>query len=281
MKVVNIDIPEDHGYLIPIGDLHRGDRHFGTEGYTKLKGYLAWVMERPNAYIFLMGDILNVASRSSATNPFESDSGDHEYAQAVELFKPVASRIIGAITGNHELRMSQQFGFNPLQPFCNELGVPFLGYSACIRVRVGKETCSKSNSKYNQLYWGYAHHGTGGGATLGGALNRKLKLSEVVQGVDFVMAGHDHQLITGVREYYLPLAKRVTRLRTYYIDTGHYLDWDDSYVEEKHLPIGKMGSPRIRFDGRRGRGQQNWHKRKNKPSTLETARNCHDIHVSI
>ena len=184
MKVVNVDIPEDHGYLIPIGDLHRGDRHFGTEGYTKLKGYLTWVMERPNAYIFLMGDILNVASRSSATNPFESDSGDHEYAQAVELFKPAATRIIGAITGNHELRMSNQFGFNPLQPFCNELGIPFLGYSACIRVRVGKE---RRGHRYQQMYWGYAHHGTGGGATLGGALNRKLKLSEVVQGVDFVI----------------------------------------------------------------------------------------------
>ena len=280
MKVINIDISEDHGYLIPIGDLHRGDRHFGPEGHTKLKGYLTWVMERPNAYIFLMGDILNVASRTSATNPFESVSGDREYAQAVELFKPAATRIVGAITGNHELRMSNHFGFNPLRPFCTELGVPFLGYSACIRVRVGeKRSPSCSAHAHRQVYWGYAHHGTGGGATLGGALNRKLKLSEVVQGVDFVMAGHDHQLITGVREYYCPNRRYIERLRTYYIDTGHYLDWDDSYVEEKHLPIGKMGSPRIRFDGRAD-GQGRVSKIGNKAGErFHTSH--HDIHVSI
>lgn len=248
MQTVFIDIPQDHGYLLPIGDLHRGDRHLTQRGLNKLKGYLDWVMERNNAYVFLMGDILNVASRSSKTSPFESMSGDDEYAKAVELFKPYASRIVGALTGNHCDRMVKEFGFNPLQPFCNELGIPFCGYSAALRLRVGKRRDRKN--EYHQLYWGFAHHGTGGGGSLGSALNRKTKLQEIVHGMDFYMAGHDHQLICGTRNVLLPRRDKIEHQRVHYIDTGSFLDWDGSYAEAAGMPISKQGAPRLRFDGR-------------------------------
>ena len=257
MQTVHVDIAADKGYLIPIGDLHRGDRHLSARGLTKLKGYLDWALAQPHAYVFLMGDILNVASRTSKTNPFESMSGNDEYAKAVELFKPYASRIVGCITGNHEERMYKDYGFNPLQPFCNELGIPYCGYSAAIRVRVGKRR-DRSN-EYHQMYWGFAHHGTGGG-TLGAALNRKMKLQEIAHGMDWYMAGHDHQLITGTRNILLPKRDQIEHQRVHYIDTGSFLDWDGSYAEAAGMPIAKQGAPRLRFDGRRDH---------------------HDLHVSI
>ena len=248
MQVVNLDIPQDHGYLIPLGDLHRGDRHLTERGLGKLKGYLNWVMERPNAYIFLMGDVLNTASRSSKTNPFESMSGDDEYAKAVELFKPAASRIVGCISGNHESRMHKEFGFNPLQPFCRELGITFCGWSACLKIRVGRR--KGHPNQYEQLYWGFAHHGNGGGGTLGAAINRKMKLQEIVHGMDFYMAGHDHQLVAGSRNILLPKRDKIEHQRVHYIDTGSFLDWDGSYAEEAGMPISKLGAPRLRIDGR-------------------------------
>lgn len=248
MTTITVNIPEDHGYLIPLGDLHRGDRHLSTRGLGKIKGYMDWVMERPNAFIFLMGDILNVASRSSKTNPFESTSGDDEYAKSVALFRPYASRIIGAITGNHEQRMYREFGFNPLQPFCNELGITYCNFSACLRIRVGQR--KESPNQYQQNYWGFAHHGTGGGGTLGNALNKKVKLQEIVHGMDFYMAGHDHQLVVGTRNILLPKRDKLVHQRVHYVDTGSFLDWDGSYAEEAAMPIGKQGAPRLRFDGR-------------------------------
>ncbi len=260
MIVTTVDIKEDHGYLIPIGDLHRGDRHLTSRGLTKLQGYLDWVMARPNAYVFLMGDILNVASRSSKTNPFESESGDDEYAKSVKLFKPYASRIIGCITGNHESRMYKEFGFNPLQPFCNELGIPFGGFSSAIRLRVGRQKERGGSQRFYQTYWGFAHHGNGGGGTLGAALNKKVKLQEIVHGMDFYMAGHDHQLVTGTRNILLPKDDNIVHQRVHYIDTGSFLDWDGSYAEEAAMAISKQGSARLRFDGRR---------------------HHHDLHVSI
>ncbi len=257
MQTVHLDIPQDHGYLIPIGDLHRGDKHLSAKGLTKLKGYLDWVMSKPNAYVFLMGDILNVASRGSKTNPFESMSGNDEYEKAVELFKPYASRIIGCITGNHEERMYKDYGFNPLQPFCKELNIPYCGYSAAIRVRVGRR--KRAATQHQQVYWGFAHHGTGGG-TLGAALNRKMKLQEIVHGMDWYMAGHDHQLIVGTRNVLMPKRDKIEHQRVHYIDTGSFLDWDGSYAEAAGMPISKQGAPRLRFDGRE---------------------HHHDLHVSI
>jgi hypothetical protein len=258
MKIVSIDIPEDHGYLVPIGDLHRGDRHLSSRGLNKLKGYLDWVVARPNAFIFLMGDILNVASRTSKTNPFESDSD--EYQKARDLFMPYKSRIVGCITGNHEQRMYREFGFNPLQPFCHELGVEYCGYSSVLKIRVGKRKRAKEGDQYEQVYWGFAHHGNGGGGTMGAALNKKVKLQEIVHGMDFYMAGHDHQLICGTRNVLLPKRDTIEHQRVHYIDTGSFLDWNESYAEEAAMAIIKQGAPRLRFDGR---GKH------------------HDLHVSI
>lgn len=248
MQIVTFDCPDETAYLIPIGDLHRGDRHLSERGLNKLKGYLEWVKARSNARIFLMGDILNVASRSSKTNPFESDAD--EYQKAVDLFRPYAGQIIGCITGNHEQRMYREFGFNPLQPFCNELKIPYCGYSACIKLRVGKRKRAKEGDQYEQVYWGFAHHGNGGGGTMGAALNKKIKLQEIVHGMDFYMAGHDHQLIVGTRNILIPRRDKIEHQRVHYIDTGSFLDWNESYAEEAAMHISKQGAPRLRFDGR-------------------------------
>lgn len=205
-----------------------------------------------------MGDILNTASRVSKTNPHESMSGDDEYQKAIELFAPYKDHIAGAITGNHEDRMADMFGFNPLRPFCKELGIPYCGYSACLHIRVGQR--KEAPNQYEQVYWGYAHHGTGGGGTLGSAINRKAKLQEIVHGMDFYMAGHDHQLVAGSRNILLPKRDKIIHQRIHYIDTGSFLDWNESYAEKHMMPLGKLGAPRLRFDGRE---------------------NHHDLHVSI
>lgn len=265
MIIASVDIPHDHGYLVPIGDLHRGDKHLSKRGLAKLQGYMQWILDRPNAYTFLMGDILNVASRGSKTNPFESMSGNDEYAASVELFRPLAKagKIIGCCTGNHEQRMYKDYGFNPLQPFCNELGIKYCGFSSCIKIRVGKK---RRNSSFNQTYWGFAHHGNGGGS-LGASMNRKVKLQEIVHGMDFYMAGHDHQLMVGTRNILLPYRDTIRHQRVHYIDTGSFLDYDGSYAEEAAMPISKQGAPRIRFEGREDSGgAQGGH---------------HDVHVSI
>ena len=262
MRYLNCDIVADCAYLIPIGDLHIGDKAFGKKGRDKLNGYVQWVKDHENACILLMGDISNVASRHSKTSPFESNA--NEYEEAEGLFKPVAKQILGAIDGNHEARMLDMFGYSPLQALCAKLEIPYCGWSAVIELNVGNSRargCPKGRTMTPRMkylwnpYFVYCHHTTGGGTTLGGALNRSVKLQEIVQGIDVFCGGHNHQLATGVRTvlHPYPPGRRMVERKVTYVDCGSYLDWDESYAEKGMMPIGKLGSPRIRFAGARHR----------------------------
>ena len=249
MKFHTVTFPKkyDHAYLVPIGDLHLGSTAFGERGRTLLQGYLDWVAARPNARICLMGDIFDVATRTSPTSPFESSSS--EYSRAVEIFKPYAKHISFSLRGNHCQRLLNHAGYDPMEQFSAILGIPYMGLSTVARFDVGK-----------QSYYGYFHHSTGGGGTLGSALNRATKLQDIVQGVDFYAIGHNHQLVNGARVVYRPNATGtgIEEHRLWYIDCGSYLDYPESYAEMMMLSPGKLGSPRLRFDGLK-----------------------HDLHVSI
>ena len=74
IKTITETIKSDTAYLIVIGDLHLEDKYFTEKSEKKLKGFIKWVAERDNARIFLNGDIFNVATRASKTDPFKRNS---------------------------------------------------------------------------------------------------------------------------------------------------------------------------------------------------------------
>lgn len=243
MKYLEIAIPEKVGYLIPIGDLHIGDKSFKNGGENKLLGYLKWVKEN-NAKIFLMGDIFNCASRISKTSPFETNTD--EFALAHEIFEPYQEYIIGIIDGNHEGRPRDMFGWSPAQSFARELKIPYCGWSAVIRLKVDK----RQTGSFRQNYFIYAHHTTGGGGSAGSGLNQVVKLRNIIEGVDVYMGAHNHKLIAFPQEVYYPSCSGGIKKRTiWHVDCGSYLGWEDSYAEKGMMAPSKLGSPRIRFAG--------------------------------
>ena len=206
-------------------------------------------MERPNAFVFLMGDVFNTASRTSKTTPFETDND--EYVKAVEFFEPYKERILGAIDGNHEYRMYDEFGISPLQLFCRELNVPYCKYSAVIRFKVGKRKDKNAGNRYSQNYFVFAHHTTGGGGTIGGKMNRVAKEAEMVEGCDVYLGAHNHQLGVIPQDIYYPsIQGGIQKRRRWFVDCGSYLEHEDSYAEKGMLAPAKLGSPRIRFDAK-------------------------------
>ena len=256
MKYLECEVSGPVAYVIPIGDLHIGDKAFTKEGREKLEGYLRWVKEHENARIFLNGDIFNVASRISKTDPFSTDTS--EYERATEIFKPYASQIIGATDGNHEARMLDMFGVSPMQWFCRDLNIPYCKWSAVVNLKVGK----RREGYFRQNYYLYFHHTTGGGGSLGSKLNRVTKLRDIVEGVDVYFGSHNHQLAAAPQDVFCPSrhAKGIIKRRIWYVDCGSYLAWEDSYAEKGMMAPTKLGSPRIRFDGREGK---------------------HDVHISL
>jgi len=260
MKYLTVEIPEDCAYIIPIADIHWGDKNFKKDGLPKLKGYLDWCRERKNARIFLNGDIFNVSSRSSKTSPHESDIS--EYDEVVEFLRPYKDLIIGAVDGNHEERMMDDYGFTPTSYLCGILNIPYCRYSAVVRVKVGKRRDKGAGNRYHQNYFMYFHHTTGGGGTVGGKLNRVAKLRDIVEGIDVYCGSHNHQLAVAPIDVFYPSIQEngVKKRRIWYVDCGSYAAWEDSYAEKGMLAPVKLGSPRIRLDGKDGH---------------------HDVHVSL
>ena len=106
MHNIELSNSEDCIYLVPVSDTHIGDPLFNKK---KLEGYLKWVAERPNAYILLLGDILNTMLRDSVGDIYREEFSVVEACQMVwEIFEPVKNRVLCWIEGNHELRVHKQ-----------------------------------------------------------------------------------------------------------------------------------------------------------------------------
>lgn len=256
MDYTSVQFEGERAYLLPVGDIHYGDFAFKKVGKDKLKGNLDWVREHQHeARIILIGDIFNIAGRDTKTSPYENDPNEQDEAQ--EFFKPYADLIIGGIRGNHENRMLNTYGFDPMKNFCKALEIPYLGISALVRVQVGKRP---DNDWYWQSYYMYVHHTTGGGKTLGSALARVEALTNIMAGCDVYAGGHNHQLVTGTKNVYTPTPFGPKQQKVHYVSCGSYLPYEDSYAEAGMYAPSKLGSPRIRFSG---------------------LRNHHDVHISV
>ena len=238
---------------MPLGDLHLSSPNVDIE---KFQGYINWVKNTPSAYVFLMGDAFDAATLSSPTNPFKQVMNLNEAIKYFhDLLYPIKDKIIGAITGNHEERLEKYAGFNPLQAFCDSFGIQYCGYSAVLRFRIGIHRRNKLgiiSPKIEYLF--YAHHTTGGGSTIGGKLNRVKKLSDIFEGASAYLGGHNHSKALGEDSIaYLSKSGNgkatIKYRRIVYVDTGSFLNYDDSYAEMKQLPPSNTGAPRIRMNG--------------------------------
>lgn len=246
MEFIQHTCKEDKAYILPIGDIHIGDSAFGRNGKRKLLENLDWAKEHEDVTrIVLMGDIFNIASRSSKTSPYGTNT--QEIVEGIDIFRPYASLILGAIRGNHEHRLVDSHGFDPTEIFCKALDIPYLGISGLVKLRVGSRD---DNADWcQQTYYMAIHHTTGGGGKLGNALSGVEKFSQIIPGCDVYAGGHNHQLVSGVREHYVPTASGPKMMKAHFVSCGSYLDYPDSYAEEKLYIPGKLGSPRIRFSG--------------------------------
>jgi len=253
MKLIEVVDHRSKVYLLPLGDLHLGSLNTDVD---KIQGYINWARQE-EAYIFLMGDLFDVATVISPTSPFSQAMTLNEAMDlGVELFRPVKDRIIGAIIGNHEIRLMKFAGLDILKNFCVILGIEYCGYSAVIRFRIGQKDKSTRASSPKVEYLFYAHHTTGGGTTIGGKLNRVEKLRQIFEGADCYLGGHNHFEGNG-KTVIAYLSKSgngkgsIAYKRVFFVDTGSFLNYDNSYAEEKMLMPCTVGCPRLRLDGKK------------------------------
>lgn len=160
------------------------DVHIGAKE-CDLDGFRAFISERvapdPDAYICLVGDILNNGIRDSVTNVYEETMPPSAQVEtAVEILTPVKDKILGAVGGNHEYRSKRAVDWDPMFQAMTLLGIPELYRQNMAFIRVVLER-GVTRDHYALLL---AH---------GSSDAKRQRFDAVIEGVDAVITGHVHR----------------------------------------------------------------------------------------
>lgn len=220
--------------IIPWGDVHVGAPE-GQCDWKKACEELRYVLDTPDTYLIGMGDLMDCAQKmpwSKGPNIFASSLQPMEQFSLLEqTLQPLAEqgKIIGLIGGNHEEWIMTNTGIQIISLLCRSLRVPYLGAACDINISVGK-----------QRYSLYALHGSGNAQLKHTKLGRLMNCTKDIF-ADALIMGHVHQLAVAKGGKY----HRGQTCKSYYILTGHFLNWVGSYAQAFGMDVCPSGCPKL------------------------------------
>ena len=191
MKSIRADLPNtlESVEVLVLADYHYADPN---SDHDAIKRDINYVAQHENAYALLAGDLLDCALRSSLGDVYVNLSPMNELSAMMDLFAPIANKIIGIVGGNHESRHYRTNGVDMTRLLAKQLGIEdkYSADTALIFLRVGED---EKHTHHHRpiLYTIYLTHGTGGGRKEGGKIQRLVDLSTIVDADCYVM-GHTH-----------------------------------------------------------------------------------------
>lgn len=210
-----------------------------------MQGYIKWVQDTPEAYVVLNGDILNVATTGSVSDSYTGMRPQEELDKAVELLYPIREKCLVSVRGNHEFRTWRESGLDIAKILADRLGVLYAGDEAYLKIKVGRGINGKPI-----VYTCYLQHGYRGGRTVGSKVNAIAAMANICM-ADLFLGSHIHTMTSHVDMYLLPdirTNKMVETKRTF-VSSGAFLR-RGGYSVTHGYPASKLGSPRIRLNGR-------------------------------
>jgi predicted phosphodiesterase len=245
MKFITKDFGNlEYAYILPLGDMHIGDPAFDEKKFVALCN---WILEEPNAYVVLVGDILNCATKNSKSDIYGEEMNPQQAKKkAVELLLPIKDRILCMVAGNHEFRIYRESGTDIAEDVADRLGIPYhidgillnMKFDPYPELRTGKKN-----------YTAYITHGMGGGGTKGAKVNAVSKLANIVL-ADLYLIGHIHFMTSFKDSFFIPDTRngKIDKVTRTFVSAGSFLSWG-GYAERMSLPPAKLGTPRIRLAG--------------------------------
>jgi DNA polymerase II small subunit/DNA polymerase delta subunit B len=213
--------------LLPIADVHLGNRHANIPYFKKFVDY---VLKTPNTVTILNGDLAETATKTSVGMAmFEEDMNIPEQLDTLyAILKPLADagKILGIGPGNHEERVANMIGINPMQILADKLNVPYFGYQGFFRIIV-------NGVQYKVAF----HHGAGGGGTEGSKVNTGMKMNKIISNADLYVSGHTHGKFSHQDIIYLMDEEGdelLPHIRNYVVG-GSFVEYWGAYPEMKAL----------------------------------------------
>jgi len=221
MKIVKADLGPNHEIAL-CGDFHEGSAMQNVHAVDQTIYYIKNVKD---VYTILMGDYCEA---KTVDNPhYQMDVHKTTVLQQYETIRekliPIANKVIVALEGNHDWRLSRVIGNTVKTQICSPLGIEFGGYSSVVWVMDGTRV----------LYKIFVTHGTGSMNSriddpgermhsLRRALKRKLflKFSDAL----IMATGHNHRLLIKPPDTSLELRTEQRKIEEYLEHESHAID---------------------------------------------------------
>ena len=174
-----------------IGDLHVGAIEANIKGWEQ---FTQRILQDKNAYIVILGDMMNNATKTSVSNVYEEVLRPRDQKRyLVSALSQLTERILCIVPGNHEQR-NKDVDDEPLYDVSCKLDLEDMYRPNCAFVKV----CFGSRDKGGQTvplqtYVLAVTHGAGGGIYTGATVNRNERFGMVLEGVDVLCVGHTHK----------------------------------------------------------------------------------------
>lgn len=193
-ELITHKFPERKDVLIvPISDVHLGAaEHMEREWQS----FCESVMKQPNLYLTLGGDLINNATKTSVSNVFDERMRPREQKKLMaEMLAPLKSRVLCAVSGNHERRSGRDIDDDVTYDIMCKLDLEHLYREnmAFVKIQFGK---TSGAGLTNPTYVLGVTHGAGGGALTGAAVNRNERFAYAFDGMDALIVGHSHKPFT-------------------------------------------------------------------------------------
>jgi UDP-2,3-diacylglucosamine pyrophosphatase LpxH len=233
--------------IYPLSDLHIGDPSADIPAFQKFSRF---ILEQPNRFLILNGDLMNNAIKSSVSNVYAETMNPREQKKWLKKeLKPLRDRILCIVPGNHEERTSREVDQNPTEDIADHLGL--LDYyapdEAFLKISFGK----RSDNGKNVAYSLYVVHGAGGGKRPGAVVNNIELSSMAIDNLDVMVMGHAHKKI-GYKYRKRIIDMYNNQVRFSEVLTVVSASWVDfsAYAARKMLIPGAKGSAPIILSGR-------------------------------
>ena len=123
LEVIVKQYPHDWDVLrlYAIGDVHVGAENFDEKAIKKKIDIIA---NDPHGVVALCGDLGDFGLKNSKTNVYHATMQPRQQIEYIyNLFLPVVNKVVTAVPGNHEERITREVGTCPLYDLCVRWGI--------------------------------------------------------------------------------------------------------------------------------------------------------------
>lgn len=229
----------DKAIIFPLGDVHTGA---STAKRDEFMTYVKLASKLDNAFVYWMGDMMELGGRSSpGVSLFHQTMQPQEqYDWTVETIAPLAHKSIVYHGANHERRAEIATGIDITKNIAAALKIPYAALGAITRIVLA-----------NQAYTIHSFHGMSGARLPHTKIKAHKDATTFLENIDLMLMGHVHYNHAEKFVCKRPdlKNKRVENVFGYRVMTGHFLEWDESYGEERGYEPLPSGAPIIELDG--------------------------------